>query len=133
MQGLSVLLASLCEVAARLPWVKPATGGEDTKSESIAAHTDKWNRLAEILRERFGSLDEYWEVFDPTQREDPVQCFLSNDIAEIYLDLQDALKLLTSGAALEDIYFDWRFEFREHWSRHAADALKVTLLVSDKA
>jgi hypothetical protein len=49
------------------------------------------------------------------------------------MDLQDALKLQTSGASLDDIYFDWRFAFRSHGARHATSALKVALQVSDRA
>jgi hypothetical protein len=132
-QDVSVLLARLCEVAARLPWVSPSTDGTDFTDESIAAHANEQYQLSTRLRERLGNLDEYWDVFDPTQKEEPVLCSLSMHIAEIYMDLQDALKLQTSGASLNDIYFDWRLAFRSHWARHATSALKVALQISDGA
>jgi hypothetical protein len=132
-QNLSVLLARICEVAARLPFVKPSTGGTDFTPETISASSNETSRVSESLRKQLGSIDEYWDVFDPTQKEEAILCSLSQDIAEIYVDLQDALKLRTSGASLEDMYFDWRFEFRSHWSRHATSALKVAIQISDLA
>jgi Domain of unknown function (DUF5063) len=129
----SVLLARLCEVAARLPWVTPSTEGTDFTDESVATHASEEYRLSTRLHEQLGNLDEYWDVFDPTQKEGAILCSLSQHIAEIYMDLQDALKLQTSGASLEDIYFDWRLAFRTHWARHATSALKVAILISDGA
>jgi len=46
-------------------------------------------------------LDGYWEVFDPTEKEQPVFGSLAIDIAEIYLDLKDALRLLENGTGTE--------------------------------
>ena len=133
MQKLTVHLARLCEVAAHLPQVVPATENIDDTPEGLAAHTEEWVKLSGDLRQIFGNLDVYWELFDPTQREEPVSCSLAIDISEIYLDLKDALKLLKSGAASEDIHWEWRFDFHEHWSRHATGALTMMLHVSDLA
>jgi hypothetical protein len=130
LQGLSAQLARLCEVAARLPWVTPATDEVGTSDETTAAHKRKSMALETILKEKLGPLDGYWQVFDPTQREEPVHGSLSADIAEIYLDLEDGLGLLQNGTVLDDVYWQWRFDFREHWVRHATDALKVSLLIS---
>jgi len=132
-QGLTVHLARLCEVAACLPWVEPATSGIDCHPEEITAHTKEYMRLKNIWKKKLGSADNYWEIFDPTEKEELVEGSLSGDIAEIYLDLKDAISLLTNGTAAEDVYFDWRLTFHSHWSRHAANALKVTLALSDRA
>ncbi len=132
-QEISVLLARLCEVGARLPWVSPSTEGTDFTDEAVATHAREQYQLSTKLREKLGNLDEYWDVFDPTQKEEAILCSLSQHLAEIYMDLQDALKLQTSGASLEDMYFDWRFDFRSHWSRHATSALKVAIQISDGA
>jgi hypothetical protein len=132
-QELTVRLARLCEVGARLPLVEPATEGVDSTPQSVASHTEEWAKLSGSLRRFFGELDGYWELFDPTEKEEPVFGSLATDIAEIYLDLKDALRLLKSGAALDDIHWEWRFDFREHWSRHATRALKVLLYISDLA
>lgn len=129
----SVLIARLCEVAAQLPSVIPSTEGTDFTAESVDAHANEAYRLSKRLRDQLGDLDEYWDIFDPTQKEEPIRCSLSQDIADIYLDLREALKIQTSGASLDDIHFDWRFAFRSHWARHATSALKVAILISDRA
>ncbi len=58
-QDVSVLLARLCEVAARLPWVSPSTEGTDFSAESIAIHANEAQRLSKRLREQLGNLDVY--------------------------------------------------------------------------
>jgi len=95
----------------------------ESTPEAAAAHTEEWTKLSDNLRQILGPLDGYWEVFDSTQKEEPIFCSLANDLAEIYLDLKDALKLLKSGVALNDIHWDWRFDFRSHWGKHAVSAL----------
>ena len=133
LRQVSIHLAQLCEGGARLPWVNPAGDGLDSPPDSSSPHKQKSMSIETMLREKLGKLNEYWEVFDPTQKEEPVSSSLSIDIAEIYFDLKEAVDLLASNVAREDVYFDWRFSFREHWSRHAVSALKVALLVSDDA
>jgi hypothetical protein len=77
-QDVSVLLAKLCEITARLPCVSPSSEGTDFTDESITAHANEEYQLSTRLRERLGNLDEYWDVFDPTQKEKPVLCSLSH-------------------------------------------------------
>jgi uncharacterized protein DUF5063 len=124
---LPIYLAKLCEIAVQLPNVEPATAGTDYTEQEVRAHTEEWSRISEKLRIKFGSLDSYWEIFDPMEKEEPVLGSLANDIAETYLDLIDALRLPLSGLEQNDIYWDWKQEFQTHWSRHASSALKVML------
>jgi len=133
LQQVSIHLAQLCEVGARLPWVNPASADPDASPDSFRLNRERFASIELMLRERLGKLNVYWEVFDPTQKEEPVSGSMSMDIAEIYFDLKEALQLLESGVAREDVYFDWRLGFRSHWSRHAVSALKVALLLSDIA
>jgi hypothetical protein len=130
-QELAVHLARLCEVAARLPQVQPGTEDIDNTPEDLAVHTEEWAKLSGKLRQIFGPLDLYWEVFDPTQKADPVSCSLAIDIAEVYLDLKDALKFQKSGAGLNDVYWQWRFDFHSHWSKHATGGLRALFHISD--
>jgi hypothetical protein len=125
---LFVQLARVCEAANRLPWVGPTDRDIETDQDDIRAHTDQCFKLSEKLRKIFGSLDSYWDVFDPTQKEEPVNGSLARDIAEICMDLKDAQDLLGSGIDLNDVYWQWRLDFRSHWGRHAGSALKVLLL-----
>jgi len=59
LQDVSVLLARLCEVGARLPWVSPSTEGTNFTDESVATHASEQYRLSTRLREQLGNLDEY--------------------------------------------------------------------------
>jgi|SRR5271169_5589614 len=122
-QELAVHLARLCELGVPLP--EPAAEDVEHTPEGIAAHTEEWAKLSGKLRQILGPLDLYWEVFDPTQKADAVSCSLAIDIAEIYLDLKDALRIQKSEAALNDVYWQWRFDFHSHWSRHATGALRA--------
>ena len=130
---LPVYLADLCQVASQLPNVEPVTERTDFRQEEITNHAREYARLSEALRKRFGDLDTYWTVFDITEKEEPARGSLASDITEIYLDLKDSLALISNGTAMDDIYWEWRFDFREHWSRHMAEALRVILQQSDSA
>lgn len=131
--NLSVRLARICEAGARLPSVKPlAESGNDFTEESVEADSSRCVDLALRLRKQLGSLDEYWDVFDPTQREEPIRCSISMDLADIHRDLRDALRIHESAAEADDVYWQWRFDFQSHWSRHAANALKVVLILSGR-
>ena len=46
------------------------------------------------------------------------------------MDLRDAIKSTKSVEPIDDVYWQWRFGFREHWARHAVEALKVVLFIS---
>ena len=126
-------VARICEAGARLPPAIPATGnGNDFTPESVRDHSDQCVAIALSLGRQLGELDRYWDVFDPSEKEDPIHCSISMDLADIYLDLQEAVKLGESGTDREDIYWQWRFDFLSHWSRHAASALKALLALSNR-
>ena len=131
--SMAIQLAHVCAVAAQLPIVEPDTEGEDYSQDQVASHSEKQLRLADSLRKKIGDMDTYRTVFDPMSKEEPITCSLSDDLAEIYLDLMDALELHRRSRSINDTYWEWRFDFRSHWARHAADALKVILFNLDVA
>ena len=128
-QDLSISLAGLCQVAAQLPNVEPATEGADYTQEEIENHGREYARVSALLRAKLGGLDVFWEVYDPTEESKPIQFSLANNVAEIYLDLKDSLAPQSATIEVNDLYWQWRADFRSHWSRHAASALKVTLFL----
>ncbi len=79
------------------------------------------SRIASYLSD----VDEYWEVFDPYKRTDPLAGRLSDDLADIYQDVRRGLDLLQDGGPLNEALWVWRFDFWNHWSDHAADALRA--------
>ena len=112
-------MAELYSIALSLPALEPDTTGTDEPP----FQTDKWDTLRRSLQEKIGSLDTYWQVFDSTRKEEPVQGSLSGDISEIYFDLKHSLELEQTDAARSDVLFDWRLDFRSHWGRHLLGAM----------
>ncbi len=126
-------LCDLCSIGIQLPDVEPATAGVDHSDEEIKRHAEESRNLYNILKEKLGDLDTYWAVFDPTKQGQSVPNSLSTDLAEIYLDLKGALELHTSDTHIDDIHWEWRAAYLQHWSRHAVESLKVTLFISVRA
>ena len=113
-------MAELYAVALSLPPVKP----DDTNdTDELPLPTDKWDELRLSLREKIGPIDAYWEIFDSTDKQEPVQGSLAGDISEIYIDLKRSLRLEQTGIPKSDLLFDWRLDFRSHWGRHLLGAL----------
>ena len=44
------------------------------------------------------------------------------------MDLRDAIDSIKSVEPIDDLDWQWKFDFREH--RHAVEALKVVLFIS---
>jgi Domain of unknown function (DUF5063) len=114
-------LAELYSSALYLPTVEPDTTGTDEPPFA----TEEWSRLFHSLKERIGAGDTYWEIFDSTEKAEPVQGSLAGDISEIYRDLKQDLQLEERGTSRSDVLWELRESFREHWGRHAIGALKA--------
>ena len=72
----------------------------------------------------FEEKEHYWEVFDPYELTEPVCGSLSDDLLDVYYDVQRGLALWDGGHAREAIW-EWRFHFEIHWGDHAIDALRA--------
>ena len=114
-------LAELYYTALEIPAVEP----ESENFDGTPFPTDQWAEQCRALREKIGEVDVYWHVFDSTEKEEPVQGSLAGDISEIYYDLKQDLRLKETNIAYVDFVWEVRFSFREHWGRHAIDALKT--------
>lgn len=114
-------LAELYSSALYLPVVEPDTAGANGTSFA----SDKWVGLFHSLKEKIGPLDAYWGIFDSTEKSEPAQGSLAGDISEIYYDLKENLQLEETGITSGDLLWDLRESFREHWGRHATEALKA--------
>lgn len=73
----------------------------------------------------FGKFETYWEVFDPYEDTAPVAGSLSDDVLDVYGDLQRGLALWDKESARTAAIWDWRFHFDNHWGDHAIDALRA--------
>ena len=135
MSRLYQLLPDLISAAAQLPRVKLERDRSSETKECLSAggsaaareRADEWRVLRESLRKKFKQFDEYWLVFDPRKptKTDPTRGSLSDDVADIFLDLQQGFGVLKKYDSLNDAVWQWRFGFYSHWGKHAADALLV--------
>ncbi len=119
--SVSCCLAELYASALHLPAVEP----ESVTVNEAPFDAAQWADLCQSLREKIGPLDAYWVVFDSTEEEAPVQGSLAGDISEIYYDLKQDVQLEEGQISRADLLWELRESFREHWGRHAIEALKA--------
>jgi len=77
------------------------------------------------LSKYLGGNDRFWEIFDPTQSEKPIEGSLSLELSEIRFDLQQGLVALERGAPLDAVVWEWRWGLENHWGNHLVNALRV--------
>jgi hypothetical protein len=120
---LTSLLPVLYSTATKLPDVAPV-GDDEPPRES---RFEDWQLVSGRLDRLFGDADLYWAI-DPSSGsadQEPVAGSLSDDLTDIYLDVNDGLSLLAAGGPEVDAVWEWRFSFWSHWGVHAADAIRV--------
>jgi hypothetical protein len=81
--------------------------------------------LVVALSRHLGDNDTYWQVLDPTQKEEPIAGSIATDLSEIRFDLQQGLAALERGVPIEAVVWEWRFGFDHHWGEHLVDALRA--------
>jgi len=126
------ILPELIGEAIRLPTTELNNDDEteETSRPTLPAGT-RMNekerlRLYNLLKEKLGDWDLYWQVFDPTKDTEAIYGTLADDMADIYRDLQEGLVLAaTEQAQPADIIWEWRVGFYSHWGKHAMDALRT--------
>ena len=117
------ILGSLYSAALLLPDVSPKTNGRPHSKRNLLQHTKRYKHLNELLAARLGPVNIYWKVFDPPDKKSLVSTTLSDDLADICLDLENGLALHRSRVPRNDFLWQLRFDFRAHWGRHAVSAL----------
>lgn len=116
------LLPRIYAAGLELPDVSLAD--EVEASDEVVSPMSKLGRL-------FGRFDVYFEVFDPVFEQDAVASSLSDDLADIYLDLARPLAAFDAGQQ-GDAVWQWRFNIRGHCGDHIVDALRaIHRLVND--
>lgn len=103
----------------------PVVESETERPDDTPFPMEQWRAQYDSLREKIGDRDTYWVVFDSTEKEEPIQGTLSNDISDIYFDLKGDLQRKDKGIVQADLIWEIYFSFREHWARHAIHALNA--------
>jgi hypothetical protein len=76
------------------------------------------------LANLFEGLDEYADVVDPVTAPELTKGSLSNDIADIAVDLAHGLRHVEAGRVLEGLWW-WQFSYLSSWGERAAASLRV--------
>jgi len=125
------LLSRLYEILPRLihqgiglPSLSWSDGYTREETKQTRMKEAEWWQLYELLKEKLGDWDLYWQVFDPTKDSEAIRGSLADDIADIYRDVKEGLDLHDPDLALQqDAICGWRVLYYSHWGQHAINAL----------
>jgi len=97
-------------------------------NEKFVTEND-WIRVHNYLREKFGTADDYMEVFDEKARETEgaVVASISENIADIYQDIKDFLLLYQTGTSevMNDAIWECRFNFETFWGQKLVNSMRA--------
>jgi len=119
------LLPYLYLKASLLPALEPYF---EDGNEKFVTEAD-WFRIHDTLREKFGTADDYPEVFDEkfNYSEGPVASSLSENLSDIYQDIKDFLLLYQTGTqeVMNDAVWECRQNFENFWGQKLVNALRA--------
>jgi hypothetical protein len=111
--------------ASLLPSLEPFF---EDGNEKFVTEAD-WVRIHDILRDKFGTADDYLEVFDEKINESdaPVISSLSENMADIFQDLKDFLLLYQTGTeeVMNDAVWECRLNFENFWGQKLTNSLRA--------
>jgi hypothetical protein len=88
-----------------------------------------WVRINEKLKEKFGTANDYLEVFDEkiTESDGPVISSISENMSDIYQDMKDFLLLYQTGTAevMNDAVWECRMNFENFWGQKLVNAMRA--------
>lgn len=123
---LLVLLAQVNLAGAMLGAVADVV--PQAKFEPDAGLDPDADPLREGLASLLEGLDDYAYVFDPLLPEQPTTGRVSDDVADICLDLAHGLRHYDAGATDEALWW-WQFSYLSSWGDHALSAQRALLSV----
>jgi len=90
---------------------------------------DDWIRIHNTFREKFGTADDYLEVFDEKMKdsEGPVISSISENMADIYQDMKDFLLLYQTGTSevMNDAVWACRLNYETFWGQKLVNSLRA--------
>ena len=111
--------------ASLLPGLEPyfEDGNEKFVTEEV------WFRIHNILIEKFGTANDYLEVFDEkvNETDGPIVSSLAENMADIYQDLKDFLLLYQTGTqeVMNDAVWECRMNFENYWGQKLTNSLRA--------
>jgi len=119
------LLPYLYLKASLLPHLEPFF--EDGNEKFVTE--DDWIRVHDSLRAKFGTADDYSEVFDSKYdfSDGPVTSSISENMADIFQDLKDFLLLYQTGTqeVMNDAVWECRQNFENFWGQKLTNSLRA--------
>jgi hypothetical protein len=111
--------------ASLLPQLNPYF---EDGNEKFVTESD-WSRIHETLTEKFGTADDYLEVFDEKTKEleGPVVSSISENMSDIYQDLKDFLLLYQTGTdeVMNDAVWECRMNFENFWGQKLVNSMRA--------
>lgn len=111
--------------ASLLPELQPVF---EDGNEKFVTEAD-WNRVHNMLKEKFGSADAYVEVMDlrASDTEPEVAASISEDLTDIYQDIKDFLLLYQTGTpeVMNDAVWECRMNFENIWGQKLVNSLRA--------
>jgi hypothetical protein len=97
-------------------------------NEKFVTESD-WTGLNDTLKEKFGTANDYLEVFDEKiiELEEPVVSSISENMADIYQDLKDFLLLYQTGTGevMNDAVWECRMNFENFWGQKLVNSMRA--------
>jgi hypothetical protein len=97
-------------------------------NEKFVAESD-WIIVQETLKNKFGTADDYLEVFDEksSEAEGPVISSISENMADIYQDIKDFLLLYQTGTTevMNDALWECRMNFENFWGQKLVNSMRA--------
>jgi hypothetical protein len=111
--------------ASLLPKLDPVF---DDGNEKFVTESD-WIDINEVLTEKFGTANDYLEVFDEKMNDSdgPVVSSISENMADIYQDMKDFLLLYQTGTAevMNDAVWECRMNFENFWGQKLVNSMRA--------
>jgi hypothetical protein len=111
--------------ASLLPQLEPFF---EDGNEKFVTETD-WTIINETLKEKFGTANDYLEVFDEkiTLSERPLVSSISEDMTDIYQDMKDFLLLYQTGTdeVMNDAIWECRMNFENFWGQKLLNSMRA--------
>ena len=97
-------------------------------NEKFVTESD-WMIINETLKKKFGTADDYLEVFDEKTKdtEGPVVSSISENMADIYQDIKDFLLLYQTGTGevMNDAVWECRMNFENFWGQKLVNSMRA--------
>ncbi len=111
--------------ASLLPKLEPYF---EDGNERFVTEND-WKRIRHNFREKFGTADDYQEVFDDRnrEREGQFEASVSEDLTDIYQDIKDFLLLYQTGTneVMNDAVWECRQHFEDYWGQKLVNSMRA--------